>query len=258
MGELNFKPRVPTFDANIGVGHGFDQPAPFDDAAKLLDEMDRHGVGRALIYHIQGEAISALDGNEALAEWANGEARFSLQWTASPVTDSLRQLQEFHAVGKVKSVRLHNTQLGSSAVEIPFVDWVYGELLEWLQAERLPLWISLADTRPTEIMGTLKRFPDLVTVLLGAHYTHAVLVRPLLKHLPNAHLELSRYEVLGGIEALKNEFGAQRLIYGSFYPRYAMGPILYSIHHTGLNDRELSAICWGNIKRILGEEGGDD
>ena len=258
MGELNFKPRVPVFDANIGVGHGFDQPAPFDNPAELLNEMDRHGVGRALIYHIQGEAISGLDGNEALAEWADGEVRLSPQWTASAETDSQRQLQELHGVGKVKSVRLHSTQLGSSSVGIPFVDWIYGDMLEWLQAERLPLWISLADTPSTEIMGTLKLFPNLVTVLLGAHYSHAILVRPLLKHLPNAHLELSRYEALGGVVALKYEFGVERLIYGSFYPRYAMGPMLYSIHHTGLSDIELSAICEGNLKRILGEEAGDD
>ena len=258
MAKLNFAPRVPIFDANIGVGHRFDHPAPFDNVAALLSEMDRHRVERALIYHVHGEAISGLDGNRALAEWTDGQGRLSPQWTASPVRESLLQLQQFHAVGKVKSVRLHATRLGSSAVAIPFVDWVYGELLEWLQRENLPLWISLSDTPPTDIMDTLKRFPDLVTVLLGAHYSVGFLVHPLLRHLPNAHLELSRYEELGGIQTLKSEFGIERLIYGSFYPRYAMGPMIYSIHHAGLDESELSSICAGNLKRILGEGEGDD
>ena len=254
MGALNFQPRVAVFDANIGVGHRHDRPAPFDDPAGLLDEMKRHRVGRAVIYHVQGESISAIQGNEELTKWADAEGPFSLQWTAGPNADSLRQLQEFHAAGKVQSVRLHNTE----SVNIPFADWIYGELLEWLNAERLPLWVSLADTPPTEIMSTLKLFPDLVTVLLGAHYRHAILVHPLLKGLPNAHLELSRYEVPGGIEALKAEFGVERLIYGSFYPRYAIGPMLYYLHHTRLSDPELAAVCAGNLKRILGEEGQDD
>ena len=258
MDGLNFKPRVPVFDANVGVGHQFNQPAPFDDAAGLLNEMQRLGVYRALIYHVQGESISGLDGNEALVTWAEGTTQFNLQWIAGPGLDSLRQLQDFHTDGLVNSVRINSTRSGSSAVELPFVEWLYGDLLEWLQAEGVPLWISLADTPATEIMSTLKRFPDLVTVLLGAHYTHALLVHPLLKHLPNAHLELSRYEVPGGVEALKGEFGVKRLIYGSFYPRYAMGPTLYALHHMDLTETELSAICEGNLKRVLGEGAAND
>ncbi len=84
MDGLNFAPKVPVFDANVGVGHQFNQPAPFDDAAGLLHEMQRHGVDRALIYHVQGESISGLDGNEALAAWAEGNSQFNLQWTVGP------------------------------------------------------------------------------------------------------------------------------------------------------------------------------
>ena len=85
----------------------------------------------------------------------------------------------------------------------------------------------------------MQGYPDLVTVLVGAHYTHHLLVRPLLACLPNAHLELSRYEPIGEIEALRTEFGARRLVYGSWYPQYAMGPMLFYLHHTDLNEEEL-------------------
>ena len=73
--------------------------------------------------------------------------------------------------------------------------------------------------------------------------------------LPNAHLELSRYEPLGEIEALRDEFGAQRLLYGSWYWRYAMGPMLFYLHHTSLTDAELALVCAGNLERILGRAG---
>ena len=55
MSTLHFQPRVPVFDANIGVGHRHDRAAPFENTNELLDEMGRHGVGRAVIYHVQGE-----------------------------------------------------------------------------------------------------------------------------------------------------------------------------------------------------------
>ena len=251
MNSLNFQSWVPVFDANIGVGHRHNRPAPFEDAAGLQKEMQRHGVERALIYQIQGESISPLDGNVALAQWADAEGRFSLQYVAGPSTRSLQQLQDLHAVSKLQSVRLNNTDTHLN----PLVEWTYGDLLEWLTAERIPLWVSLADSDTREVMAVLKLFPDLPSVLVGAHYSHALFVRALLQNLPNAHLELSRYEVLGEVEALAAEFGHERLIYGSFYPRYAMGPMLYYLHNIPFSDAELAAICAGNLERILGEGG---
>lgn len=251
MTSLNFSPRVPVFDANIGVGHRHDQPAPFEDAAGLLGTMHRHGVDRAVVYHVHGESISAIRGNEILLQWTAAEGSFSLQWMAGPGPDSLRQLRELRSEGRVQSVRLSATDPDRN----PLVPWLYGDLLEWLSAERIPLWISLAETPARDILDTLSRYPDLVTVLLGAHYTHALFVWPLLLNLPRAHLELSRFEPMGAVERLVQEFGCERLVYGSFFPRYAMGPMLYYLHHIGLADEELAAVCAGNLVRILAAGG---
>ncbi|MBT4502667.1 MAG: amidohydrolase family protein [Gemmatimonadetes bacterium] len=247
MGRLHFEPRVPIFDANIGVGHRPDQVSLFDGPEELLAEMARHGVKRAVIYHLQAESRSPIEGNEALNDWAEKGEMFRLQWTLGATDDSLSQLRELHADGRVGSIRLHATIHG----KLPFVDWLYGPALEWLASERIPLWISLADTEVTELMATLPLYPQLVTVILGAHYVHAALVRPILRRLPNSYLELSRYEVLGEVEALIREFGVDRFLYGSFYPRYAMGPILYYLHHLRCTDAELAALCAGNLERLL-------
>ena len=244
--NLSFRARVPVFDANIGVGHCHDRPSPFADVTGLRAEMQRHGVERGLIYHLQGETISAIEGNEALRAW-RGDGLVP-QWVAGSSADSLAQLHTLHAAGEVSSVRLHNTE----ASRVPFADWIYGELLAWLAAERIPLWISLADTPVAEIMETLRRFPDLQVVLLGAHYVHTLALRPLLRALPQATMELSRFENLGGIEALIGEFGVERFLYGSYYPRYAMGPMLFYLHHLAIDDDALAALTAGNLERILG------
>ncbi|MBC8423849.1 amidohydrolase family protein [bacterium] len=250
METLCFEPRVPIFDANVGVGHRPDQASPCDSPDELLAEMAHRGVERAVIYHLQAEFRSPVEGNEALNDWATGKEAFSLQWSLGATDDSLRQLRQLHADGRVSSVRLHAT----IHARLPFVDWLYGPALEWLAAERIPLWISLADTEVTELMAILPLYPQLVTVLLGAHYVHAALVRPMLRRLPNAHLELSRYEVLGEVEALIREFGIDRFLYGSFYPRYAMGPILYYLHHLDCTDAELAGLCAGNLERLLNRQ----
>ena len=179
MTTFNFRARVPVFDANIGVGHCHDRPSPFANMADLRAEMQHNTAWeRGLIYHLQGEAISAIEANEALRAW-QGDGLVP-QWVAGPSADSLAQLSALHAAGEVRSVRLHNTE----ACRVPFADWIYGELLAWLAAERIPLWISLADTPVAEVMETLRRFPDLQVVLLGTHYVHSSPCAPCSGHCP--------------------------------------------------------------------------
>lgn len=259
MTSLNFTAAVPVIDANVGVGHKNKHPAPFDSPDELMAEMHRHGVEQALVHHQSGESGSAIEANEHLTAWCRDDNRLMYQWMAGPEADSVKQLQDLRAASKVDNVRLHDC----AAAGLPFVDWLYGDLLEWLQAEKIPLWVSMANewdptwlspmpmTPVTEIMETLRKFPDLVTVLVGAHYSHAHFVRPFLKLLPNSYIELSRYEVLADLEKVIAEYGAQRFVYGSFYPRYAVGPMLYYIHNIGLNDADLKEICAGNLEAIL-------
>ena len=248
MNKLSFQPRVPVFDANIRVGDRHDLPSPCRDRAALLTEMDRHAIGRAVIYHAQTEEISPLDGNRLLEEWLDAEGRLVPQWSILPASSSLAQVQALHEAGRVSSLRLHDTR----SAGLPFRPWAYDPLLGWLSDRRIPLWIPLPEHDADELVTTLQGHPDLVTVLVGAHYSHHLLVRPLLSRLPNAHLELSRYEPIGEVEALRDEFGAERLLYGSWYWRYALGPMLFYLHHTDLSDAELGLVCAGNLERILG------
>ncbi len=253
MTTLHFKARVPVFDANVRVGHRHDEVSACPNRAALLAEMERHGVERALIYHAQSDEVSALDGNLALEEWLakdnQDDNRLVPQWSALPVASSLQQLETLHAQGRVSSVRLQET----AGVGLPFRPWAYDELLTWLSTRRIPVWIALPDFNPDDLVTTLCGYPDLITVIVGAHYVHHLIVRPLLAALPNAHLELSRYEPIGAIEALCKELGAQRFVYGSWFARYAMGPMLFYLHHTSLSEEELALICAGNLERILGQ-----
>ncbi len=254
MTSLDFKPRVPVMDANIRVGNTPETPAPFRNQADLLAKMGRHGVERAVVHHAQTESVSPVAGNVYLDDWLSDDGRLIPQWSVLPTADSLAQVKGLYAQGKVSSVRLHDT----SPAGLPFRPWAYDPVLSWLSATGIPAWIPLPEADAHELVTTLQAYPDLVTVLVGAHYTHALWVRPILRALPNTYLELSRYEPIGEIEALRDEFGAGRLVYGSWYPRYDIGPMLFYLHHTSLNAEELALICAGNLELILFGEATDD
>ncbi len=254
MVSLNFKARVPVFDANVCVGDPHDVPSPCRNREQLLAEFDRHGVDRALIYHAQTEALSPIDGNGFLESWLGEDGRLHPQWSIGPTRDSLAQIKELHAQERVRSVRLHDARQEG----LPFRPWAYDEILTWLSDANIPLWILLPDADADDLMTTLQAYPNLVTVLIGAHYSHHLWIRPFLRQLPNTYLELSRYEPIGQFEALRDEFGAERLVYGSWYSRYAMGSILFYLHHTDFTEKELKLVCAGNLERILKGEGRSD
>jgi hypothetical protein len=254
MAALGFRARVRVFDANIRVGDRHDEAVACREPAQLLAEMDRHGVGRALIYHAQSDDISPVDGNVALEAWLCDDERLYPQWSVMPGEDSPAQIQSLYAQRRVGSVRLHDTWLAGAAGGLPFRPWAYDDLLGWLAARGIPVWIPVTEIGADDLVTTLGAHRDLVTVLVGAHYVHHLMVRPLLRALPNAHLELSRYEPIGAVEALCRGFGAERLVYGSWYARYGMGPMLYYLHHADLSEEELALVCGGNLERILGGE----
>jgi predicted TIM-barrel fold metal-dependent hydrolase len=239
MSTLNFTPRVSVFDANVGVGHRHDRRYPFESSDQLLEEMAHHGVDRALVYEVQGELISPTQGNDALHKWTDSNHALVPQYVAGCDTESINQLTDLDKDGKLSNVRLHNTE----ECRLPFVPWVYDDLLTWLTDQNIPLWISLADTPPTEIVETLSKHPNLEVVLVGAHYVHSLMIRPMLHALPNTYLE--------GIEKLAQEFGTNRLLYGSFFPRYAMGPMLFTLHHLSMSEEDLASICAKNLEGIL-------
>jgi predicted TIM-barrel fold metal-dependent hydrolase len=244
--NLHFYPRVPVFDAQICVGHSGSALSPAADRASLLAELDRHGVERALVYHAHAETFSPLRGNHLLEEWLGRDGRLLPLWAALPTEDSLAQLEALRSAGQLRAVRLVD------AAGLPFVDWTHGLLLEWLSDADIPLWIALPDVDPRDLVATLGGYPRLRVVLAGAHYSQTLLVRKLMTILPNTSLELSRYESLDAINDLVRRFGPQRLLYGSWYPRYAIGPVLYFAHHCGLPEAMLAQICAGNLDRLLG------
>ncbi len=240
--------RPAVFDANVAVGDTRDGLSPLRDREQLLAEMDRHGVGRALIYHANSHQ-PLVDGtvtDDELDEWRN--ERLLPQWTGLPVRTSIERLERRHAAGDLTCVRI----CAGERVMSPFHPWLYGELLTWLAEIGAPAVIELPELDPDAIVRTLQAFPRLRSILVGAHPTHAIFVPAMLRAVDGMHLELSRYEPLGGVEMLCGEFGAARLLYGSWYPRYAMGTMVHYLRTIDLSDADRAAVLGGSLQGLLG------
>ncbi len=256
--DLDFKPSVPVFDANMSLGRRHDKPVNVDSVQDARSEMDRAGIGRALLYAPHAAIFDSGEGNRALIETIGGSDDFAPQFVCNPSFDDLGEVMAHVDAEGVRSVRmfpgLHN---------YPFRPWVVGPWLDWLAETGIPVWLPVEHELvgplpgtypidPRDIHDTLAERPDVRAVLSEAKYNDASWALPLVQGLPNLDFEISRFVPGGGLTSVIDAIGPERVLFGSRFPDSALSPQLFSLHRSGLSTDALRAICAGNAERLLG------
>lgn len=253
--DLNFKPTVPVFDANVALGRRHDKRARVDTVEGTLEAMDQAGVDRALVYSPHAFAWDAQDGNELLDEMVRGESRLVPQYVCNPGFEDLGDFAELVGKQGVRSARV-----SPIFHQYPFQDWMLKPWLDWMASEGLTLWIPVSydakgrkvNMDPTPIHETIGKHPDLKVVLSDVDYQNANWTLQFLRSLPNVHIDISKCIGSDAIVKLINAVGDERVLFGSRFPASPMAPQLYHLHRCGLSDASLRTICSGNLERLLG------
>ena len=247
--DLDFKPSVPVFDANVALGRRHDRRVVVDTVAGTKDAMDMCGVERALVYSPHAAGFDTLEGNQLLIEAIEGEPSLVPQFVGNPATDDLDSFATAMMERGVRSVRMLPAQH-----RYPFRDWVVGSWLEWMEAEGISLWIVAEELDPSTLHDAVSAHPGVQFVLAEVQWRHAPWAIPLLRSLPNVSVEMSRFVIADGVARLMDAVGEGRILFGSRFPDSAMGHQIYNLHRSGLDEPALAAICAGNLDRLLGLE----
>ncbi len=254
--DLDFKPAVPVFDANISLGRRHNRRVAVDNVQDTLAAMDRAGIDRALAYSPHAVNYDSREGNDILIEAIAGEPRIVPQMVANPTWDDLG---EFAA--RVEETGVRSIRLFPRAHNYPLVDWVVEDWMAWLAEARIPAWLPtdtdapwLSDGTidPKEVHATASAFPEVAFVLSEVRYNDMPWALALLRRLPNVHIEISRSVQTGGVTELVDTIGARRVLFGSRFPDSDIPLQLYSLHRSGLGDSDLRDICARNLERLLG------
>jgi predicted TIM-barrel fold metal-dependent hydrolase len=227
---------------------------PVPRAEDLLDEMDRSGVERALVWHIAQHDASPQVGNQLLAEAIRHHARLQGCWTILP-----NQASEFPAprvffeqmrAAKVAALRIFPNSHRYLANAVSMGDW-----FEPMVARRIPLFVSVRRGMEwRDIYGLLAEFPDLVCVICD-HGCWGMdrMFRPLLGHYRHVYVDSAQYLLDGGIEALVSTYGAERMLFGSGFPECYFGGMMLALRHAQIPVEAKASIASGNLERILAE-----
>ena len=208
------------FDSNVWLGKPVGFPLSKELKAKnIQDACKKHYIAGTLISHWMGQSVSAQDGNEALCKIAPklSESDY-LIWTALPLypkdSGHLLGCNDLHA--KVRAVRISPKTHGFA-----LKNWQLDSLCDFLIEHSLPMFIQHVELEWDDLYNFAKDNPLLKIIVDSQTKKILYHTRPLfalMKQCQNVLLEISNFVGPGFIEYAVEQFGAERLIYGSFMP----------------------------------------
>ena len=212
-------------DCNVVVGKiKTPMPGGILDAERLLAEMDRYGIREALVYHALAKRNAPERGNALAAEAASRSERLHPCWFLLPPgtdeTPPLEQLAAAMQASRVRAVRMA-PDAGNHTFSLSKV--VCGELLGWLAAAHVPLFLEQQCVSWVDIDNILETYSGLPLVLTDASYRINRDLYPRLKACEDLYVETSGLEQHCELQDMCERFGAGRLLFGSRMPYLCAG-----------------------------------
>lgn len=241
------------FDSNIWLG----QPGGFPLAGKLPVEelpraLEKSFLTGGLVSHWRGKRVSPQDGNralEAVSERLSDNLYFI--WSGLPLypTEPGPLPGKGKVADKVRGVRLFPT-----SHNFPFADWMIGSLCDWLVERALPLFVWHTEINWSSLRSLALKFPELTIVVESQTQKILYHSRPLfaiMRECPNIIVETSNFIGPGFIEYAVREFGANRLIFGSFQPVSDPLVPIGMILDADIPESDKALIAGGNLRQLI-------
>jgi len=243
------------FDAGIWLGEPVGFPLAFElPPEQLPSALKDHCITGGLVSHWRSYTVSAQEGNLALAGLAPDlPPNCYVIWTALP----LYPPEQGPVPGRG---RLPDSVRGARIFPVrgnfPLATWILGPLCAWLTEHALPLFIWHTELDWSKLRSLAKDFPELKMVV--ETQTKKILYhnRPLfalMRECPNVLLEISNFAGAGFVEFAVKEFGAERLIYGSFLPMNDPLVPAGMILDADISTADQKLIAGENLRRLIGK-----
>ena len=240
------------FDANVVVGRPRKVPlfTPLATPEEFDSYLDAQNLCGALIWHWSQTETHVSSGNALVEDYVNvSRNRFACRTLLPPATEEPTGLANGLSDLSPGAVRLFPE---SHRYAMNRVAW--DDLLDQLTERRIPVLLSTEHGVGWGLMYDLLRdYPELTCVICDVgvwsmdRYTY-----PLLKAYPNVHVETSMLSIEdGGVEEMVKRFGAERLVFGTGFPKRYSEAAMLQLTHADIGDDDRQAIAADNMLRLV-------
>ena len=242
-------------DANIWLGRPEGFPLAKEMNAKQLDGVLKTYFTRSgLISHWQSKMSSAQDGNAALKKLAPSLRKdLGVIWTGLPLLNG--ETGPLPGMGSIPR-NLRGVRIFPKTHNFIPEDWVIGTLCEWLVARSLPLFIWHIEIEWAALYRLARAFPGLTIVVESQPRKilyHSRSLFPLMRECRNVRVEISNFAGQSFVEYVVREFGAERLIYGSFLPVNDPLVPIGMVLDADISEAARKMIAGDNMRRLMAE-----
>ena len=95
-------------------------------------------------------------------------------------------------------------------------------------------------------------FSDVPFILLRCGLNESRIIRPLLKYTRNIYFDISVMQDFAQIEEITENFGSERLLFGSGLPQYVPAGPLGLLKYADISEADRANIAYANFERLMG------
>lgn len=238
------------FDCNCQIGRsGAPVAGGPVTAQEIVDRLQPMGIRRALVYSALSKELHPVEGNAAVLEEVQDSPLVPC-WSALPASTREMGTPDLF-IRQMRTNRVGALRLFPSTHSYNLSEWCMGTLYEALEADRVPIFVELAQTNFDHIASALKAFPSLRLIILRPAYRSDRMIFPLMERYEHLCVDTSNYVASGAIEEVCKRFGSHRLIFGTGMPFFEPGAAVSPITYAEIDDEDKQAIAGGNLDDLL-------
>jgi predicted TIM-barrel fold metal-dependent hydrolase len=218
--------------------------------------MDKVGVARSLVWHVESRDLNPTYGNRRLlreiAETPEAADRLVPALAVYPASifehGAMDSLRESLSEGGVRAIRLFPGILRFRLRQLQ-------RALEEVRSFRPAIFWNVQDSTGTddyrELGELAEHFHELPFVCTEGMWPHTGHVLDLMWRFPNVYTDNSWLHVRDNIELIVEEFGPERLLFG-LGSKNQYGAAIAALSQARISDDARELIAHGNLERLLG------
>ena len=228
-----------------------------------LEEMKRLGVKNALTYHITSKGYKPVYGNKRLIAEIGETKELLISWILIPDEEEMGCTPSQFIIklkeNNVKAVRLFPASQSNASVSTrySFTKWFYGDFMEALEKDKVPVILSFNPHRRAEpewdkIFSLASEYPDLPIILTDVFTRATLSLVKLMKLKPNIYVQTTGLCLQRQLEFMVDKLGPERFIAGSNYPDMHLGAMIAQVYLANLTYKQKKLIAGDNARCLMG------
>ncbi len=241
------------FDVNCAVGDYSLKQLEYTSASELIQHMDFVGIKKAFVYHLSAQFYHPQKGNGMLLEEIEPyKERLFPCWVLLPTPSQEMEIFS-ELVERMKTQLAWCVRLYPRLHSFEFTTWNIGDVLDILQSTRVPVLIDVDQLDFCRLYKICSQFPRLVIILTNPSYYSQRKLYPLMKKFSHVYVETSTYLIYNGLEYLAQNFGSNRILFGTRMPFQDPGPAIARLSYASLNRKDKMMIASESLQRLINE-----